>query len=162
MSERNRPAPEAIAEHGRSPATPQGPSGRPASIPEPESLDAGSVLLDCYELARLPAPVRKGRAEPAANLPALVDRYDAFILDGYGVINVGPEPIPGIGDAVRALSRGRPGGDGPHQRGRQAVPADRAPLRRLGSRHAGAAGGVEPRTRSKHPSRPGPVRDCGA
>ena len=75
---------------------------RPASIPEPESLDAGSVL-DCYELARLPAPVRKGRAEPAANLPALADRYDAFILDGYGVINVGPEPIPGIGDTIRAL-----------------------------------------------------------
>ena len=102
MSDRNRPAPETIAEHERSPATPQGPSGRPVSIPEPESLDAGSVL-DCYELARLPAPVRKGRAEPAANLLALVDRYDAFILDGYGVINVGPEPIPGIGDTIRAL-----------------------------------------------------------
>ena len=61
---------------------------RPVSIPEPESLDAESVL-DCYELARLPAPMRKGRAEPAANLLALIDRYDAFILDGYGVINVG-------------------------------------------------------------------------
>ena len=75
---------------------------RSTSIPSPESLDAESVL-DCYELARLPAPTRKGRAEPAANLLALVDRYDAFILDGYGVINVGPEPIPGIGDTIRAL-----------------------------------------------------------
>ena len=75
---------------------------RPVSIPEPESLDAESVL-DCYELARLPAPMRKGRAEPAANLLALIDRYDAFILDGYGVINVGPEPIPGIGDTIHAL-----------------------------------------------------------
>ena len=102
MSERNRPAPETIAEHGRSPATPEGPSLRPVSIPEPESLDAESVL-DCYELARLPAPMRKGRAEPAANLLALIDRYDAFILDGYGVINVGPEPIPGIGDTIHAL-----------------------------------------------------------
>ena len=91
-----------IVEHGRSPATPEGSSVRPAIIPEPESLDAESVL-DCYELARLPAPVRKGRAEPAANLLALADRYDTFILDGYGVINVGPEPIPGIGDTVRAL-----------------------------------------------------------
>ena len=72
------------------------------SIPDPESLDAESVL-DCYELARLPAPGRKGRAEPASNLAALADRYDAFILDGYGVINLGPEPIPGIGDAVGAL-----------------------------------------------------------
>ena len=102
MSERNRPAPKIIAEHGRSPATPEGPSARPVSIPEPESLDAESVL-DCYELARLPAPIRKGRAEPATNLLALIDRYDAFILDGYGVINLGPEPIPGIGDTVRTL-----------------------------------------------------------
>ena len=73
-----------------------------APIPSPESLDAESVL-DCYELARLPAPTRKGRAEPAANLLALVERYDAFILDGYGVINLGPEPIPGIGDTIRVL-----------------------------------------------------------
>ena len=102
MSERNPPAPDTIAEHGGSPATPQGPPARPVSIPEPESLDAETVL-DCCALARLPAPVRKGRAEPAANLLALVDRYDAFILDGYGVINVGPEPIPGIGDTIRAL-----------------------------------------------------------
>ena len=102
MSERNRPAPETIAEHWRSPATPEGPLAGPVSIPDPESLDAESVL-DCYELARLPAPTRKGRAEPAANLLALIDRYDAFILDGYGVINVGPEPIPGIGDTIHAL-----------------------------------------------------------
>ena len=74
----------------------------PWSIPAPESLDAKSVL-DCYELARLPAPTRKGPAEPAANLLSLLDRYDAFILDGYGVINVGPEPIQGIADTVRAL-----------------------------------------------------------
>ena len=75
---------------------------RSLSIPEPDSLDAESVL-DCHELARLPAPVRKGRAEPAPDLLALVDRYDAFILDGYGVINLGPEPIPGIAETVGAL-----------------------------------------------------------
>ena len=73
-----------------------------ASIPSPVSLDAASVL-DCYELALLPAPGRRGRAEPTENLLALVDRYDAFVLDGYGVINVGLEPIPGIGETVRAL-----------------------------------------------------------
>ena len=72
------------------------------AIPAPESLDVESVL-DCYELARLPAPPRKGRAEPAANLLALAGRYDAFIFDGYGVINVGPEPVPGVGDTIRAL-----------------------------------------------------------
>ena len=102
MSERMATAPDTIAEHGHSPATAEGPPASPVSIPKPESLDAASVL-DLYERARLPAPARKGRAEPAANLLALADRYDAFILDGYGVINVGPEPIPGIGDTIRTL-----------------------------------------------------------
>ena len=102
MSECDRSAPDMIRENGRSPATPEGSSVRPVSIPEPELLDPESIL-DCYERVRLPAPTRKGRAEPAENLLALLDRYDAFILDGYGVINLGPEPIPGIGDTVRAL-----------------------------------------------------------
>ena len=102
MSGRIRPVPEAMGEHGDSPATPEGPSVKSVSIPKPWLLDAESVL-DCYELARLPAPVRRGKAAPAANLLALADRYDAFILDGYGVINVGPEPVPGIGDTIRAL-----------------------------------------------------------
>ena len=100
------PIPDADARRGHgglgSPAAQDEPSSSAASIPDPESLDAESVI-DCYELARLPAPPRTGRAEPAANLLALIDRYDAFILDGYGVINVGAEPIPGIGDTIRAL-----------------------------------------------------------
>ena len=70
--------------------------------PSPGSLDPEAILR-CFGQARLPAPVRKGKAEPAAGLVALAERYDAFILDGYGVINVGPEPIPGIADTVRAL-----------------------------------------------------------
>ncbi len=107
MSECDRPAPdtpapETTVDPRYSPAVPPGSAARLASIPAPGSLDAESVL-DLYERARLPAPPRTGRAVPAANLLALADRYDAFILDGYGVINVGPEPIPGVGDAVRAL-----------------------------------------------------------
>ena len=81
---------------------PDGSNSGGADIPGPESLDVESVL-DCYERIRLPSARRKGRAEPAPNLLALADRYDAFILDGYGVINVGPEPIAGIGDTIRAL-----------------------------------------------------------
>ncbi len=83
-------------------ATSVAPSSNVPSIPGPESLDA-ETILDCYEQMRLPAPARRGMAEPAANLLALVDRYDAFILDGYGVINLGPEPIQGIEHTVRAL-----------------------------------------------------------
>ena len=102
----SNPMPDADARRGRggpgSPAMQDAPSSSAVSIPGPESLDAESVL-DCYELAHMPVPPRTGRAEPAANLLALVDRYDAFILDGYGVINVGAEPIPGIGDTIRTL-----------------------------------------------------------
>ena len=85
-----------------SPATADDSTLSAADIPGPASLDVESVL-DCYEQIRLPSAQRTGRAEPAANLLALADRYDAFILDGYGVINVGPEPIPGIGETIRAL-----------------------------------------------------------
>lgn len=98
----NAHAPGRIADADGYPATPDDPLSNAAPIPEPESLDAEAILR-CFGQARLPAPVRQGKAEPAAGLVALADRYDAFILDGYGVINVGPEPIPGIADTVRAL-----------------------------------------------------------
>ena len=42
-------------------------------------------------------------------------------------------------------SCGRQGGDGPHQRIRPAVPANRASLRGVGPRHSGTTRGVEPR-----------------
>lgn len=76
----------------------------PPSFPEPGDLEPGTVLR-CFARAgdRLPAPPRRGRCEPAAGLAALAGRYDAFILDGYGVVNVGAEPVPGIVDAVDAL-----------------------------------------------------------
>ena len=161
MSECDRSAPDMIRENGRSPATPEGSSVRPVSIPEPELLDPESIL-DCYERARLPAPTRKGRAEPAQNLLALLDRYDAFILDGYGVINLGPEPIPGIGDTVRALraagrevmvltnGAGRPSRD------------DRAPLRGVGPRHSRSGSWCRAATRWRRRWRRTRARDCGA
>ena len=71
-------------------------------LPEPEDLEPEAILR-CFGHARLPAPARRGRGEPAPGLAALSDRYDAFILDGYGVVNVGAEPVPGIVDAVGAL-----------------------------------------------------------
>ena len=88
----------------RSTGSSGGESPGPGAFPEPGTLDAVSVLR-CFEQVRgrLPAAERKGRAEAAANLASLADRYDAFILDGYGVINVGAEPIPGVVEAVRVL-----------------------------------------------------------
>ena len=76
----------------------------PPPFPEPGDLDPEAVLR-CFARAgdRLPAPPRRGRCEPAEGLAALAGRYDAFILDGYGVVNVGAEPVPGIVAAVEAL-----------------------------------------------------------
>ena len=74
----------------------------PMSLPEPGDLEPETILR-CFARARLPSPARRGRGEPAPGLAALADRFDAFILDGYGVVNVGAEPVPGIVDAVEAL-----------------------------------------------------------
>ena len=74
----------------------------PPSLPEPGDLDP-EAILGCFARATLPAPARRGRGELAEGLAALADRYDAFVLDGYGVVNVGAEPVPGIAEAVRAL-----------------------------------------------------------
>ena len=71
-------------------------------LPEPRDLRPESILR-CFARASLPAPVRSGGSVPAAGLAAIAERYDAFILDGFGVVNVGPEPVPGIVEAVRAL-----------------------------------------------------------
>ena len=74
----------------------------PVPLPEPGDLEPETILR-CSARARLPTPARRGRAEPAPGLAALADRFDAFILDGYGVVNVGAEPVPGIVEAVEAL-----------------------------------------------------------
>ena len=74
----------------------------PTPLPEPSDLDP-ETILHCFGRARLPTPGRRGRGERAPGLAALADRFDTFILDAYGVINVGAEPVPGIVDAVEAL-----------------------------------------------------------
>lgn len=54
---------------------------------------------------RLPAASRQGAAEKASGLLALADRFDAFVLDGFGVLNVGESAIPGAVDVVTELQR---------------------------------------------------------
>ncbi|NNU80147.1 TIGR01459 family HAD-type hydrolase [Halovulum dunhuangense] len=50
-----------------------------------------------YEQVRHRLPDATFPSEPrrAATLAELTDRYDAFILDAFGVLNVGEQPIPG-------------------------------------------------------------------
>lgn len=80
-------------------------SDRPMSeseFPEPANLDAEAVHR-YFARAHLPAPQLQGKGIEVENLVALVDRYDAFILDGDGVIKVGAGLVPGIADAAGAL-----------------------------------------------------------
>lgn len=60
-----------------------------------------------YEAVRARLPSSKFPTEPvfAPNLLALSHKFDAFILDGFGVLNVGTAPIPGAPDTVAALKR---------------------------------------------------------
>jgi glycerol-1-phosphatase len=44
---------------------------------------------------RLPAASFPAFSHIAANLAEVADRYDAFVLDAFGVLNVGETPIPG-------------------------------------------------------------------
>ena len=75
---------------------------RVSEFPEPANLDAEAVHR-CFARAHLPAPRRQGKGVEVDNLAALVDRYDAFILDGDGVIKVGAGLVPGIANATGIL-----------------------------------------------------------
>ncbi len=53
--------------------------------------------------ARLPATQFPANSLHAANLEEVADRYDAFVLDAFGVLNVGDTPIPGAVARMAAL-----------------------------------------------------------
>ncbi len=52
---------------------------------------------------RLPKAEANGAARRVANLGALVDEFDVFLLDAFGVLNVGNTPIAGAPAQVAAL-----------------------------------------------------------
>lgn len=53
--------------------------------------------------ARLPTARFPRHGKHAANLAAVAERFDAFVLDAFGVLNVGDAPVPGAPQAVAAL-----------------------------------------------------------
>jgi len=65
-------------------------------LPEPDRITAEAALA-IYEALRpvLPTPAA-GANKKASRLIDLLDEFDALILDGFGVINVGLEKIPDI------------------------------------------------------------------
>ncbi len=77
------------------------------TTPPPRTIDA-DWITDRYEAVRprLPeadfAGVVPNRVD---NLAAVADRYDVFVLDGFGVLNVGASAIPGAAERMADLRR---------------------------------------------------------
>ncbi|MEM9059283.1 MAG: HAD hydrolase-like protein [Pseudomonadota bacterium] len=61
--------------------------------------------VEAYERARhrLPQAKAAGAAAPVSNVLEIAENYDAFLLDAFGVLNVGATAIPGATAAVSAL-----------------------------------------------------------
>lgn len=63
--------------------------------------------FDAYEAVRgrLPRAACPDACERAGSLGDVADGYDAFLLDAFGVLNVGETAIPGAPERVAALQR---------------------------------------------------------
>ncbi|MEM6375062.1 MAG: HAD hydrolase-like protein [Pseudomonadota bacterium] len=65
--------------------------------------------LDAYEAARYRLPKttpKRGAAERAVSLSGIADQFDVFLLDAFGVLNVGESLIPGASKSVAELQSG--------------------------------------------------------
>ena len=73
-------------------------------------MDTASALA-AYEAIRhrLPNAIHtNGQPNRARTLEDIADRYDAFLLDAFGVLNIGETAIPGVIERIAALkSRGK-------------------------------------------------------
>ena len=65
----------------------------------------GDPVFGAYEAARhrLPAATGRGACAPAADLSEIADLYDVFLLDAFGVLNVGETAIPGAARRMAQL-----------------------------------------------------------
>lgn len=52
---------------------------------------------------RLPGGARSGTCEALPDLDALADRMDVFLLDAFGVLNIGETAIPGVPERIAGL-----------------------------------------------------------
>ncbi|MCY0095503.1 HAD-IIA family hydrolase [Hoeflea ulvae] len=64
-----------------------------------------TIAFDEYESVRHRLPVMRRRADfvRAENLDAIADQIDVFLLDAFGVLNIGETAIPGVVDRVNGL-----------------------------------------------------------
>ncbi|MEX0385822.1 HAD-IIA family hydrolase [Spiribacter onubensis] len=70
-----------------------------------DALTAAPPGFTAYEAIRhrLPAPAREGACRRARDLGDIADAYDTILLDAYGVLNRGMEPVPGVPERIRSL-----------------------------------------------------------
>ena len=69
-----------------------------------ERLDAGWVCRRYEEVrARLTSAQFPEASRRIGNLSDLIDEIDVFVLDGYGVLNIGKQGVPGAPERVAAL-----------------------------------------------------------
>lgn len=52
---------------------------------------------------RLPTVTFTNTPKPAANLGELIDEFDVFVFDAYGVLNKGLDAVPGAAERIAAL-----------------------------------------------------------
>lgn len=82
-------------------------AGKPGGGSSPPARGWGAAeAFAAYEAIRplLPQARFDGQPQPIRDLDAVLDRYDAFVLDAFGVLNIGETPIPG---AVERIARMR-------------------------------------------------------
>ncbi len=67
-------------------------------------MDAATALAG-YEAARhrLPRARTGGAGREVADLSAIADDFDTFLLDAFGVLNIGEDAIPGVPERIAEL-----------------------------------------------------------
>ena len=72
-------------------------------------LETGTAFA-AYEAARhrLPPAGRAGACERAGSLDDIANLFDVFLLDAFGVLNIGEAAIPGVPERIAALAAAAP------------------------------------------------------
>jgi HAD superfamily hydrolase (TIGR01450 family) len=73
-------------------------------MPTFAELDRAGAIQRYIDIAhRLPSADMPDTTRPVEHLGQLVDEIDVFVLDGFGVLNVGTDPVPGAVDRINSL-----------------------------------------------------------
>lgn len=66
---------------------------------------AGAIDRYTQVASRMPNPVNPVSTKSVAHLGELTDEFDVFVLDGFGVLNVGDTTVPGAVERVQQLQK---------------------------------------------------------